>query len=548
MFLEMGGQTLDKKYISGFVVSGISLSPNTDEKEACVLAAEELRRAGINPARIHFSIYKQSVDARKKNDIKLVYSVAARLEAPLAIKMPSGRKYRISPISDEKLDIKRGTEKSANRPLIVGMGPAGLFCALLLAENGYSPIIIDRGDAVCERLKKYERFCKLGVLDTESNIQFGAGGAGTFSDGKLLTRINDPKINYVLRRFCDFGAPEDILTAAKPHIGTDLLLGTVDNMLCEIERLGGSVMYRTRLDGITENADGSVSAHTSRGDVLCSSIVLATGHSARDTYKMLLDRGYIIEAKSFSVGVRIEHLREDIDKALYGDMAGHPRLGKGEYHLSDTTGDRGVYTFCMCPGGEIVAAASEEGGVVVNGMSRRARNGRNSNSAIAVSVRKTDFDDTPMGAIEFQRRIERKAFACGGGDYYAPIQTVGDFLNGRVGGEPTRVLPTYRDGFVRTADMNEILPEFVCRELRMGIRSFDRKINGFASDSALLTGAETRTSAPVRIMRNEEFIAVGKKSVYPCGEGAGYAGGITSAAIDGIRVALKIMERFAPDI
>ena len=537
-----------KKNVCGLIVSGISLSPDVSENEACIIAANELKRAGLNlnPAQIHFSIYKHSVDARKKNDIKLVYSVAARFDAPMDIRVPVGKKYRISVISDEELEIKYGSEQSASRPLVVGMGPAGLFCALLLAENGYSPIIIDRGDSVNERLKKYETFCTLGILDTESNIQFGAGGAGTFSDGKLLTRINDPKINYVLKRFCDFGAPEEILTAAKPHIGTDLLLGVVDNMLCEIERLGGTVMYRTRLDGLTENADGSVTAYTSRGEFLCSSVTLATGHSARDTYKMLLESGYMIQAKSFSVGVRIEHLREDIDKALYGDMAGHPRLGKGEYHLSDTTGDRGVYTFCMCPGGEIVAAASEEGGVVVNGMSRNARDGKNSNSAIAVSVRLTDFDGTPTGAIEFQREIEQSAFACGGGDYYAPMQTVGDFLNKTSGSEPTRVLPTYRDGRVRTANMDAILPEFVCRELRLGIRSFDRKINGFASDSAVLTGVETRTSAPVRIMRGEALTALGKKSVYPCGEGAGYAGGITSAAIDGIRIALKIMERFAP--
>ena len=537
-----------KKNVSGLIVSGISLSPDVSENEACIIAANELKRAGLNlnPAQIHFSIYKHSVDARKKNDIKLVYSVAARFDAPMDIRVPVGKKYRISVISDEELDIKYGNERSINRPLVVGMGPAGLFCALLLAENGYSPIIIDRGDSVDERSKKYETFCALGILDTESNIQFGAGGAGTFSDGKLLTRINDSKINYVLKRFCDFGAPEEILTAAKPHIGTDLLLGIVDKMLCEIERLGGTVMYRTRLDGLTENEDGSVTAYTSRGEILCSSVILATGHSARDTYKMLLESGYMIQAKSFSVGVRIEHLREDIDKALYGDMAGHSRLGKGEYHLSDTTGDRGVYTFCMCPGGEIVAAASEEGGVVVNGMSRNARDGKNSNSAIAVSVRLTDFDGTPTGAIEFQREIEQRAFVCGGGDYYAPMQTVGDFLNRTSGSEPTRVLPTYRDGKVRPADMSAILPEFVCRELRLGIRSFDRKINGFASDSAVLTGVETRTSAPVRIMRGEALTAIGKKSVYPCGEGAGYAGGITSAAIDGIRIALKIMERFAP--
>ena len=539
---------MDKKNISGLIVSGISLSPDTEESEACALAAQELKRAGISPARLRFSIYKSSVDARKKNDIKLVYSVAARFEKPVNIAVPSGKRYRIAAISDETLEIKYGTEQSKCRPLVVGMGPAGLFCALLLAENGYAPMIIDRGDNVADRVKKYESFCKFGILDTESNIQFGAGGAGTFSDGKLLTRINDPKIGYVLKRFCDFGAPGDIMTAAKPHIGTDLLLGTVDNMLCEIERLGGRVMYRTRLDGITENSDGSATAHTSRGDIACSSVVIATGHSSRDTYKMLLENGYMIEAKSFSVGVRIEHLREDIDKALYGDMAGHPRLGKGEYHLSDTTGDRGVYTFCMCPGGEIVAAASEEGGVVVNGMSRRARDGKNSNSAVAVSVRQSDYDGTPMGAIEFQRAIERKAFVCGGEDYYAPVQTVGDFLSEKSGSAPTRVLPTYRDGCVRTADMNDILPDFVCKELKLGLRSFDRKINGFASDSAVLTGVETRTSAPVRIMRNDELVAIGKRTVYPCGEGAGYAGGITSAAIDGIRVALKIMERFAPEI
>ena len=537
---------MNKKLICGFVISGISLSPDTDEKEACVIAANELRRAGIDTSKIRFSVYKRSVDARKKKDIKLVYSVAARFYAPKSLNIPNGKKYRISELTDDRLEISFGSEPAKHRPLVVGMGPAGLFCALLLAENGYAPIIIDRGDSIEERTKKYESFCKLGALDTESNIQFGAGGAGTFSDGKLLTRINDPKISYVLRRFCDFGAPEEILTLAKPHIGTDLLLGIVDAMLQEIERLGGSVMYRTRLDGISENADGSVKAYTSKGEIICSSVVLATGHSARDTYKMLLENGYLIEAKPFSVGVRIEHLRENIDKALYGDMAGHPRLGKGEYHLSDTTGDRGVYTFCMCPGGEIVAAASETGGVVVNGMSRSKRDGRNSNSAIAVSVRQSDYDGTPMGAIEFQRNIERKAFLLGGGDYYAPVQTVGDFLNGKSGSEPTEVLPSYRDGMVRTADMNGVLPSFVCDGLKRGITSFGKKLEGFDCESAILTGAETRTSSPVRIMRNEELLAVGRNAVYPCGEGAGYAGGITSAAIDGIRVALKIIERFAP--
>ena len=430
-------------------------------------------------------------------------------------------------------------------PLVVGMGPAGLFGALLLAENGYAPIIIDRGDCVAERAKKYETFCKLGILDTESNIQFGAGGAGTFSDGKLLTRVNDVKVGYVLRRLCDFGAPEEILTAAKPHVGTDLLLGIVDGILKRIEELGGRVLYRTRLDGIRHLPDGNISVSTTRGDIVCSSVLLAIGHSSRDTYKMLLENGYAIQAKPFSVGVRIEHLRSRIDEALYGNMAGHEKLGKGEYHLSDTSSGRGVYTFCMCPGGEVVAAASEEGGVVVNGMSRNARDGRNSNSAVAVSVFTSDYDGTPMGAIEFQRNIERAAFAEGGKDYCAPIQTVGSFL-GTGANKIGAVLPTYRDGKVREASVDRVLPSFVCDELRRGIVSFERKLSGFSSPDAILTAAETRTSAPVRILRTEELCALGKERIYPCGEGAGYAGGITSAAIDGIKVALKIMEQFAP--
>ena len=530
----------------GFIVSGISLPPDADETAACKIAADELKRAGISPARLRFNVYKRSVDARKKNDVKLVYSVAARFESPVEIQLPVGKKYRIAALCDEQLEIVKGNEKAVFPPLVVGMGPAGLFSALLLAENGYRPIIIDRGDCIADRRKKYEEFVNFGILDTESNIQFGAGGAGTFSDGKLLTRINDAKIGYVLSRFCDFGAPEEILTAAKPHIGTDLLLGIVDRMLQRIAELGGKVLYRTRLDGLCELADGNVKASTSRGEIVCSALILATGHSARDTYKMLLENGYAIEAKSFSVGVRVEHLREDIDRALYGDLAGHARLGKGEYHLSDTTSGRGVYTFCMCPGGSVVAAASEEGGVVVNGMSEHARDGRNSNSAVAVSVFKNDYDGTPMGAIEFQRNIERAAYRAGGSDYCAPIMTLGDFLGGKRGSEPRRITPTYRNGLVRTADFNDVFPSFISDELKRGFRSFGRKLSGFDAADAILTGAETRTSAPVRIMRGENLCALGKGAIYPCGEGAGYAGGITSAAIDGIKVALEIIKRYAP--
>ncbi len=537
---------MSEEKICGYILGGISLSVDSDPEEACRLAAAEMKRAGTSPARLDFDICKYSVDARKKKDIRLVYSVAVRSKDGGRINAPTRCKYNVSPLYDKKLSVKRGTKKCSEPPLVVGMGPAGLFCALLLAENGYAPVIIDRGDAVEERVAAHRRFKEFGILDGESNIQFGAGGAGTFSDGKLLTRVNDPRVAYVLERFCDFGAPEEIKIKAKPHIGTDLLCGIVDAMLERIGALGGKVLYRTRLDGIRHTPDGCVVALTNRGEIKCSSLCLATGHSARDTYEMLMNSGYFVEAKPFSVGVRIEHLQSRIDEAMYGDLAGHPRIGKGEYHLSDTTTGRGVYTFCMCPGGEVVAAASEECGVVVNGMSSFARDGKNANSAVCVSVRPDDYGASPREAIAFQRGLERKAYLCGGSDYYAPIQTVGDFLEGKTGSEPTEVLPTYRDGRVRISSMDDILPDFVCRELRHGLGSFERKLSGFSSPTAVLSGVETRTSAPVRILRNEELCALGHDNVYPCGEGAGYAGGITSAAMDGIRVAEKIMERYAP--
>ena len=530
----------------GLIIGGISLSPDEESAEACNIAAKEMKRAGIDPARLRFSICKSSVDARKKKDVRLVYSVAVQsADGKSAIRAPKS-KYTVSPLYDEELTFSIGSEKSKYPPLVVGMGPAGLFCALLLAENGYAPVIIDRGDSVKDRVRSHKRFVKLGILDTESNIQFGAGGAGTFSDGKLMTRVNDPRISYVLRRFCEFGAPEEIQIKAKPHIGTDLLCGIVDGILSRIEELGGRVLYRTRLDGIEKCADGTVTARTSKGDIPCSSVCLAIGHSARDTYEMLMKKGYAIEVKPFSVGVRIEHLQSRIDEALYGSFAGHPKIGKGEYHLSDTSTGRGVYTFCMCPGGEVVAAASEDGGVVVNGMSRFSRDGKNANSAVCVSVRPEDHGNTPMSAIEFQRALERKAFSAGGSNYCAPVQTVGDFLSEGQGSEPTEVLPTYRGGAVRLASMDGCLPTFVCKELRYGLMSFERKIAGFSSDTAVLSGVETRTSSPLRILRGENLTALGNDGIYPCGEGAGYAGGITSAALDGIRVAEKIMSRFAP--
>ena len=534
-----------------FILDGIALSPDDDQSKALDTARRKFRSVGVSDKDIELSIYKKSVDARKKSDIKLIYSVMATPKGESGV--ISGRLERIGAREQtlESLSFEYGNEKLKARPLVVGMGPAGLFCALLLAEQGYSPIIIDRGDSVYDRVESLSRFYREHTLDVESNIQFGAGGAGTFSDGKLLTRINDPKCSLVLETFKKFGAPEDITLKAKPHIGTDILRAVIDNMLSHLEGLGAEVIYRCRLDSLCENSDGSVTAHTTRGDIVCGAVVLALGHSARDTYKKLIEDQFAIVPKPISVGVRIEHRRADIEKALYGDLAGHAALGAAEYALSDTKGERGVYTFCMCPGGEVVAAASEEGGVVVNGMSSYARDGVNSNCAVAVSVRPDEFEavdgNGALGAIEFQRAIERRAYMAGGGGYAVPVQTVGDFTSGRSGSQPSYVMPTYMNGEnFKVASLDDVLPEAVCRSLRYGLASFDKKINGFARPDALLSAAETRTSAPVRILRGENMTALGKENIYPCGEGAGYAGGITSAAVDGIKVAMAMIEKYRP--
>ncbi len=527
------------------VLSGISLDFRTEEHDILKAAADKMKRAGYDPAGLHFQIYRRSIDARRRNDIRAVCSVLISGEEG---QLPVGDKLRRlggKVHENARLEVKYGQEQLTGRPLIVGSGPAGMFCGLLLAQNGYAPIIIERGGSVSGRSADVEEFYRTHILNTESNIQFGAGGAGTFSDGKLVTRISDARCGYVLRKLHEFGAPENILTQAKPHVGTDILKVVTDNLLTEIKNCGGDVVYNCRLDNFCELSDG-IKAQTSRGEMGCGVMVLALGHSARDTSKMLIAKGLEIMPKAFSVGVRIEHLQSDIDQSLYGQYAGDPRLGPAEYTLSDTTGDRGVYTFCMCPGGEVVAAASEQGGVVVNGMSYHARNGKNANSAVAVSVHPQDFGNTVDGAVEFQRSIERAAFVAGGGNFSAPIQTVGDFLKGVSGHAPTRIQPTYMNGNVSLADMEAVLPGFICDALRRGLVSFGHKIRGFDAPDAVLTGAETRTSSPICIPRAQMLTAVGRDRIYPCGEGAGYAGGITSAAVDGIRVAQAIMERYAP--
>ncbi len=527
----------------------ISLPYTAASAEAFEIVSKKLRRiAQVNNSDVSFSVYRRSVDARRKDDIRFVYTVLA--ESAEGFKVDSARiskeGFRLDDSNDINLDF--GTEKSNHRPIVVGAGPAGMFAALILAEQGYKPILIERGEKLEDRIASVNSFFKTGMLNTESNVMFGAGGAGTFSDGKLVTRINDPLCRYVINRLRDFGAPAEISYMAKPHIGTDLLQGVVKNLLDKVLEYGGEVYYNCLLKAISENDDGSVTAKTSLGDFCGSSIILAIGHSARDTYSYLNDSGFSMIAKPFSVGVRIEHLREDIERGLYGDHAGDPLLGAAEYALSDTKNGRGVYTFCMCPGGEVVAASSEEGGLVVNGMSRHARNGLNSNSAVAVSIRPDDYDGTPMGAVEFQRALERKAFTLGGGNFTAPVELLGDFLCGKKTSlrSPERIMPSYTRGSVRVSDISEIFPPYVNEELRHGFNSFAKKLPGFDAYDAVMTAVESRTSAPIRILRDESGIACGRKCVYPCGEGAGYAGGITSAAVDGIRTALAVMKRFSP--
>lgn len=529
----------------GYVVNNISLPFDASFEEAFSVARARIGKLGIFGKDLKFSIFRRSVDARKKGAIKFVYSIRVGGRLPV-IDESRLSKLGISVDSYSAPIIERGDMTARFGPVVVGSGPCGLFCALLLAENGLRPTLIDRGGSIRERRAAVDKFNTDRILDTDCNIQFGAGGAGTFSDGKLVTRINDSLCGYVLERLIDHGAPEDIRYIAKPHIGTDVLSLVVESILERISALGGRVLYHTTLTGYKSSSGRITAACTNHGDIPCDDLVLAVGHSARDTYDYLISNGLSIEAKSFSVGMRIEHPTSLIDTALYGEDAGNPILGHAEYNLAYNTRERGVYTFCMCPGGVVVAATSENGGVVTNGMSYHARDGRNSNSAILCSIFKEDFADDPRRAISFQQSIERAAFVAGGSDYSAPIITVGDFLAGTLSAELTDVVPTYMDGKgVRLARPEAFLPKTVTDGLKNGILDFDRKIKGFASSSAVLTGAETRTSAPLRILRNNNCgLALGFDNLYPAGEGAGYAGGITSAAIDGIKTALHILRKY----
>ncbi len=527
------------------LVRNISTAPEVPENEVIALAVRRL--SGILPSTslTASAVYRRSVDARRRGEIRLVRSVVLTYACTVAPNKLDSLTARLRTKADAVIleeafpEIRFGTRR-AKRPVIVGFGPAGMFAGLLLAQNGYRPLILERGGDTAERVRTVQTFFDTGRLDPECNVQFGAGGAGTFSDGKLVTRVNDPLCRFVLETFARFGAPETVLTEAKPHVGTDRLRTVVEGITQEIRRLGCEILFRTRAEDFCMAQDRVVSVKTGRGEIPCGSVILATGHSARDIYRLFQRRRFDVRPKPFSVGVRIEHLQSDIDRGLYGDMAGNPYLPKGEYALSCHPNGVGVYTFCMCPGGEVVAAASEEGGVVVNGMSRYGRDGTNACSAVCVSV----TDDDPM---RFQRQLEERAYQLAGGNYRAPVQTVGDFLAGKSGTQPRRVLPTYMEGHgASLRDLRQLFPQSICAGLEAGIRNFGRKLPGFDAPDAVLTGPETRTSAPYRIVRGEDLTASACTNLYPCGEGAGYAGGITSAALDGIHCALALMREYAP--
>ncbi len=490
---------------------------------------------------LEWHLRKESIDARKQNDFHFNCCVDCKVKNEDTLLKKKIKDVTKAP--DESYTIPVcGMVGLSTRPVVVGFGPAGMFASLLLAQAGFRPIVIERGECVEERVKSVQEFWEKGILKENSNVQFGEGGAGTFSDGKLTTRVKDKRIYKVLEEFVRFGAPKQILYEAHPHIGTDLLRNIVRNIRKEIQSLGGEIYFQSQLEDV-EIQKGRLEAIIVNGKrIPCEQMILAIGHSARDTLRMLMKRGFYIEPKPFAIGARIEHPQSIIDKAQYKSFAGHPRLKSAEYRLTyQASNGRGVYTFCMCPGGYVVPSASMQGGVVVNGMSEHARDGKNANSALLVQVRPEDYGNTPEKAIAFQEDLERKAFLKAGSNYKAPAQLVKDFLKHRPSTVMKSVTPTYALG-VTPCDLHDILPSYVCEAMEEGIKGLDRKLKGFAMDDAVLTGIETRSSSPVRITREKDCLCVGIQGCYPCGEGAGYAGGIVSAAIDGLRCAEKIIE------
>ena len=503
------------------------------------LKKKAARILGVKPEAITgLSLARQSIDARKKSDVHYVCTVDVSVADEGKV-MARCRDKNVSLHQSVPYVFPPVRRTSSLPPVVVGMGPAGLFAALFLARSGLAPIVLERGRPVEERTADVECFWSTGVLDPSSNVQFGEGGAGTFSDGKLTTGTHDPRISTVFRTLVEAGAPADILYQHKPHIGTDVLRDVVKTIRQELIRLGCDVRFGHQLTGLTLR-EGAVAGLTVEGpqgtyDLPCDTLILSPGHSARDTFQMLLEAGVPMEQKPFAIGVRIEHPQSAISLAQFGPA--WERLPAADYKLAcHLPNGRSAFTFCVCPGGQVVAAASEEGRLVTNGMSHRARDGKNINGGFLVGVNPADFgSDHPLAGVAFQRHWEEAAFRLGGGSYHAPAQTVKDFLARQASKALGSVEPTYRPGVTPT-DLDRCLPHYVTDTLRGALPVFDRKLHGFAAPDSLLTGVETRSSSPVRILRGEDYQSA-VRGLYPCGEGAGYAGGITSAAVDGIRVA-----------
>lgn len=501
---------------------------------------------------IKYEFAKRSVDARKKNNVHYTATVNVTINEKIVKEndiIKKNKKLNLTKVTPYEYIVKSVNKQSIS-PVVVGAGPAGLFCGLVLAQAGACPIVIERGKSVEERQKDVNTFWTTGVLNTSSNVQFGEGGAGTFSDGKLNTGTKDQRAQKVLQEFVKHGAPTEILYNAKPHIGTDKLPTAVRNIRNEIISLGGKVLFETQLTDITikNNSVAEITVSTKNGieKIPCTKLVLALGHSARDTFEMLANLNIPMEQKPFSVGARIEHLQSEIDKSQYGEFAQKGHLGAADYKLAvHLNNGRGVYTFCMCPGGTVVAAASEENRLVTNGMSKFARAEVNANSALLVGINPSDFgSEHILAGVQFQRKLEEQAFMAGEGKYKAPVQRVADFINNKKTTSFGNVLPSYTAG-TTMADLNTCLPDFVSESLKEGIKQLDNKLKGFANGDAILTAVETRSSSPIRIIRNDSMQSISINGLYPCGEGAGYAGGIMSAAVDGIKCAEQIINEYS---
>ena len=523
----------------------ISMPPEHAVEQLSYEAAKLLK---ISSSRIRrLSIVKRSVDARKKPDVRIVYTVDVQLEGNEGKILKQSGCKRASVVKTDFYKVPKAPSSAVERPVVVGFGPAGMFGALVLALAGLRPLVLERGEDAHSRQNKVRHFFETGELDPDSNIQFGEGGAGTFSDGKLNTGVNNPRIGWILEQFVAAGAREEILFDAKPHVGTDVLIDVVQNIRQRIFSLGGEVRFCSQVTRILRE-NGRVSGLQLRnGEIVsCSRVILAIGHSARDTFMELETMGIPMEPKPFAMGVRIEHPQRVIDRSQYGKN--DPVLPPADYKLVKHLENETVYTFCMCPGGYVVAAASEEGGVVTNGMSNADRDGENANAALLVTVNPSDFPGNgPLAGMHWQREIEAAAFAAGGGNYFAPGQKVGDFLKKRPSEGPGAVVPTYRPG-VTWCDLHDVLPVKITQALEEALPLLDGSLSGFADGDSVLTAPETRSSSPVRILRGEDKQSLGLLGLYPSGEGAGYAGGIMSAAIDGMLCAEALIHDLSMNV